>query len=68
MSDINSRNFAAIEQAYNRLYKDYQALMERQNRLEGTVAILQSELANQKQLTAHVLGRGMGSTVASDKT
>jgi archaellum component FlaC len=63
MSNVNNKNFAAIEQAMNILYKDYSAMNERMTRLENNLTILRAELANQKALTAHVLGRGMGSTV-----
>ncbi len=63
MSSLQDRNNKAIEQAINQLAKQNSDLNERATRLENTVAVLQSELANQKQLTAHVLGRGMGSTV-----
>ena len=57
------RNFAAIEQALNKVNVDNGELQTRMATMERTISVLQSELANQKQLTAHVLGRGMGSTV-----
>lgn len=61
--DKNDRNFAAIEQALNKVNKDNMKLQEEMQIMKNTMAILQSELANQKALTAHVLGRGMGATV-----
>jgi len=61
--DINERNFAALEQALNTLNKQHSTLQQRMTKMENNFIILQGELANQKALTAHVLGRGMGSTV-----
>ena len=63
MSDANKKNFAAIEQAINTLAKENSKFRERVGILENNLAILHAELANQKQLVAHVMGRGMGSTV-----
>ena len=64
--DVNERNFKALEQAFNTLNRDHMTLSELMLRLENNMTVMQSELANQKALTAHVLGRGMGSTVHRD--
>ena len=57
------KNFEAIERALNQMHKEVLAMKENQVRLENTVAYLQADLTNAKQLMAHVSGRGMGSTV-----
>lgn len=66
MGDVNKRNFAALEQGMNKLARDNSTLNQRMTVLENNLSILHSELANQKQLVGHVLGRGMGSTVKEE--
>lgn len=66
MSDLNKRNFAALEQGLNKLARDNSELNQRMIIMENNISTLHSELANQKQLVGHVMGRGMGSTVTED--
>lgn len=63
MGDADKKNFQIIQDALNRQGKAISDLMERVQMLEGNVARLHAEIANTKQLAAHLHGRGMGSTV-----
>lgn len=63
MSDINDRNFAAIQQALNTLNRKVDDQNKTIVQLQNTIAVMQQELASQKAVTAAVLGTGMGSTV-----
>ena len=60
---MNTKNFAIIQQAINDLAKENRELKERVSMFEGHIARLQAEIENSKQLSAHLIGRGMGSTV-----
>lgn len=66
MTDRVNQNFVAIQAALNTIYKDMNKLGDRLGIMEKNLAALQGEIANQKQLTAHVLGRGMGATKKLD--
>lgn len=59
---LDQKNLHAIQTALNAIYKKQEASDQKIAMLEATVVTLRAELAGQKQLTAHVLGRGMGST------
>ena len=39
-------------------------LVTRMNSLESNLTVLYAEVANSKQLTGHLLGKGLGSTVS----
>lgn len=65
MSDIQEKNNRIIQDAINLLAKQNSELNEKVVTLQGEVANLKADLANTKQLTGHILGRGMGSTVRS---
>jgi hypothetical protein len=56
------KNIIALADGYNRLYKEHEDLKEKVKRLEANVAFLTADIANTKQMTAHIAGRGMGST------
>ena len=58
----DDKNFKAIETAINTLYKDMGVMGERITLMEKNITALSNQIENQKQLTAHVLGRGMGPT------
>lgn len=45
------------------LQEQNEKLQEKVHRLENAVVILNADLTNTKQLVAHTMGRGMGSTV-----
>jgi len=60
--DVNARNIKTLHQALNDATSDIRALKERLQRLEANLAVAHAELANAKQLMAHIMGRGMGST------
>ena len=64
MSDrATDKNIQALADGFNRLYREHEELKEKVKRLEGNVAFLTAEIANAKQLVAHLSGRGRGSTV-----
>lgn len=65
MSDAQDKNNRIIQDAINKLAKQNALLNERQEKLENELIILKAEFANNKQMTAHIVGRGMGSTVHS---
>jgi hypothetical protein len=57
------KNFAIVQNVLNDQAKAIRDQAERLTMLEGTVATLRAEIANTKQMAAHLHGRGMGSTV-----
>lgn len=63
MSSVNERNFAALEQAMNTLYKEFSELNKRMVSLETQNAQLRTDVAQQKQITAAALGVRVGPTV-----
>ena len=64
MSDrATEKNITALADGYNKLYREHEELKEKVKRLEGQVAFLTADIANTKQLAAHISGRGMGATV-----
>jgi uncharacterized coiled-coil protein SlyX len=60
---INARNIDALHQALKEQKREIAELKEQLARLGNTVAFLQADVSNTKQLVAHVTGRGMGATV-----
>jgi septal ring factor EnvC (AmiA/AmiB activator) len=62
MSERDDKNFKAIETAINTMYKDTSALADRIALMEKNIIAINGQVQTQKQLTAHVLGRGMGPT------
>lgn len=60
--DIHTRNIKGLHSALVATQSDVRDLTNRVSRLEGNLAQALSELANAKQLMAHIMGRGMGST------
>lgn len=65
MSEKNEKNFRIIQNVLNEQAKVIRDQADRLSLLEGTVATLRAEIANTKQMAAHLHGRGMGSTVHS---
>lgn len=63
MSDeVNARNIKTLHQALTDAQGDIRALKDRLQKLEANLAMAHAELNNAKQLMAHIMGRGMGST------
>lgn len=63
MSDeINSRNIKTLHGQISETEASVRELTDRVAKLEGNLAVALAELANAKQLMAHIMGRGMGST------
>lgn len=62
-SDANKKNFIIIQNAINEQAKALRDALDRISLLEGNVATLRAEIANTKQMAAHLHGRGMGPTV-----
>ena len=60
---LSDKNVITIQDALNRLIKENEELKEHLTRAENNLTMLGQELANHKQMTAHIMGRGMGSTV-----
>lgn len=63
MSRADEKNIKALHEGFNKLYQDNLEMQQKIVRLENAVAILNTDLANNKQMTAHIFGRGMGPTV-----
>lgn len=66
MTDNNKlidRNFSAIVQLCNDQGMEIVAHGKRISTLENNLAMLIEEVRNYKQMSAHINGRGMGSTV-----
>lgn len=63
MSEATKKNFAIIQNVLNEQAKVIRDQADRLSLLEGTVATLRAEIANTKQMAAHLHGRGMGPTV-----
>lgn len=59
---VNKMNIDTLVQDRNSERALMKEILERLTKTENNIAILHAELANSKQLTAHLLGRGMGST------
>jgi len=66
MNDAAKKNFQVIQNVLNEQGKVISELQSRISLLEGNVATLRAEIANTKQMAAHLNGRGMGSTVYKD--
>jgi len=66
MKDRTDQNFVAIESAINTMYRHLNALGDRLEIMEKNIMALQADINSHKQLTAHVLGRGMGATQKLD--
>jgi len=66
MSDATKKNFQIIQNVLNEQGKAITEMLSRISLLEGNVATLRAEIANTKQMAAHLNGRGMGSTVYKD--
>ena len=58
----NTKNIGALVQELNQMNIKVTVLEETVRRLSGALQNLQADVTNTKQLTAHVMGRGMGST------
>jgi hypothetical protein len=63
MSEATKKNFRVIQDVLNAQAKGLRDMQDRITLLEGTVATLRAEIATANQLSAHLFGRGMGSTV-----
>lgn len=63
MDDAAKKNFAIIQSTMNAQAKIIRDLTDRLSLAEGNIATLRAEIQNTKQMTAHLHGRGMGSTV-----
>jgi hypothetical protein len=63
MSDeIHTRNIKGLHSELVTTQANVRDLTNRVTKLEGNLTLALAELANAKQLMAHVMGRGMGST------
>lgn len=58
----NTKNVAALVQEVKQMEARIDKLEDLVQRLSGALQNLQADVTNTKQLTAHVMGRGMGST------
>lgn len=63
MDSTQEKNNRIIQDAINQLAKQSNEMRQRVQMLENEIVILKAEIANTKQMTGHILGRGMGSTV-----
>lgn len=63
MGGYVDKNFNAIANALRVVQAENTTLKIRMAQMEKNLILLQAEMNNQKQLTAHVLGRGMGPTL-----
>lgn len=60
--DIHTRNIKGLHSELVATQSNVRDLTDRVTKLEGNLAVALAELSNAKQLMAHVMGRGMGST------
>lgn len=58
----NTKNIQALVQTIRVLEARVDSLEEANHRLVAALQNLQADVANSKQLVAHVMGRGMGAT------
>lgn len=63
MSDATEKNFQIIQGVLNEQAKTIRDLNQKVINMEGNIARLQAEIISTKQMNAHLVGRGMGSTV-----
>lgn len=60
MSDLERKNFAAIEQALNQIWREISTMKEAQTRVETQFAMLKQEMEQTKRMV--ILTRGTGPT------
>ena len=62
-ANVNKRNIDTVVAELKASRKLIEELRTSLGTANGNIAMLYSELTNTKQLVAHVMGRGMGSSV-----
>ena len=62
-ANVNKRNIDTIVAELNENRKTISELRTALGTANGNIAMLHSEITNTKQLIAHTMGRGMGSSV-----